>query len=111
MGYYTNFNLKVLDENEVEIDESFVPEWEQKELYGNDLSISDLIWRTADSMKWCDYHDEMLEYSKKYPEFVFILDGEEEESGDIWREFFKNGKSYVWQLTYSPPSFDESKLK
>ena len=38
----------------------------------------------------------MLKLSLEFPEYVFILDGEGEESGDIWRSFYKNGKMYTW---------------
>ena len=53
----------------------------------------------------------MLEYSANHPEYLFILDGEGEESGDIWRKFYKDGKSYEWKLEYALPDFDPKKLK
>lgn len=54
---------------------------------------------------WEDYeHDyDLIEFSKKYPNALFILDGVGEEYPDIWRKYFKNGKMYR-------EDFGESKL-
>ena len=46
----------------------------------------------GDSIKWYSIHDDMLKLSRQYPQHLFIVDGDGEESGDIWRCFFKNGK-------------------
>ncbi len=34
----------------------------------------------------------MIRLSKQYPDYVFQLDGDGEESDDFWRTYYKNGK-------------------
>ena len=55
----------------------------------------------------------MISISKKFPEVLFTLSGEGEESGDIWMKYFKNGKvqNANTKVTISHDPFDESKLK
>lgn len=36
----------------------------------------------------------MLKISKMYQNTTFLLEGNGEEHGDIWRRYFENGKSY-----------------
>jgi hypothetical protein len=52
----------------------------------------------------------MLKISKNFPEYLFTLDGEGEESGDIWRSFYKNNSMYTWSIDVKPPEFEESRL-
>ena len=111
MGYYTNFTMKVLDESMVEVDSSVYPEFAEESLYDGYFSVQDLISNDADNCKWYDHEEDVREYSKKFPNLVFILDGEGEEPGDIWREFYKNGKSYRWDLEHTLPEFEEGKLE
>lgn len=111
MGYYTSYKLTVLNANMDEIDSSVHPEWDEDSLYGDGLSIQSLITNNAEAMKWYNHEDEMRERSKQYPEYVFILDGDGEEAGDVWREFYKDGKTYSWTAEIKRPDFDVSKLK
>ena len=61
--------------------------------------------------KWYEYDDNMIEVSKNNKDVLFIVDGDGEESGDIWRKFYKNGKSADVTPSIMYPEFDESKLK
>lgn len=111
MGYYTNYKMIVLDENGRDTDSAENPVFEDKDLYGSEVSVQQIIEGDLDACKWYDHDKDMIEYSKRFPDFVFILDGEGEESGDIWRKFYKNGKSYEWKLEYALPDFDPNNLK
>lgn len=44
-------------------------------------------------IKWYEYEKDLLEVSNKFQEEKIILYGEGEDSGDIWRAYFLNGKS------------------
>lgn len=67
--------------------------------------------KTSEPCKWYDSNEELAEFSKKYPEWLFILSGEGEESGDIWKNYYLNGKvqKAVAKITFD--EFDEKKLK
>jgi hypothetical protein len=106
MGYYTNYELKIVS-NPNYVDESEIfSELETISGYGGfehyDGSLSEA--------KWYEHDSDMKTLSKKYPEILFQLDGEGEEAGDIWRSFFKNGKSHTSRAKIIFDDFDESKL-
>lgn len=65
----------------------------------------------SDSCKWYDHETEVAQFSKIYPDVLFELSGEGEESGDIWKKYFKNGKMQLCQVKMTFDPFDESKLK
>ena len=111
MGYYTNYKMTVIDENGNDIDSSIEPLFHEQELYQSGVSVQDVITQKLDAFKWYEHDKDMREYSEVHPQYLFILDGEGEESGDIWRKFYKNGKSYEWKLEYTLPDFDPDKLK
>ena len=116
MGYYTRYTLNVV------IPKGFL-------LYGQEPTqhqiISELIhdeqyeakWAlesdgsTRDNTKWYDHDDDMLSFSKRYPEFVFVLTGEGEEPGDLWMAYYKDGKKQTAKarIVYEP--FDPTQLK
>jgi hypothetical protein len=102
MGYYTSFTLKYTGDLDRQ---TLVTELEKITPYTwyDDLILPDV--------KWYDYQTHMKLISKKYPDILFILDGEGEESGDIWRQYFKNGLSKFDRAELSFPEFDESQLE
>lgn len=101
MGYYTDYTLTVTPNMEWE------PIHEELEYltgykWKDDLSLS--------SVKWYSHHKQMLEFSKKFPSHLFILNGEGEETGDIWRNYYKNGKCQQCKAQIIIDEFDEGKL-
>jgi len=61
--------------------------------------------------KWYDWKVDMIAYSKKFPEFIFTLHGEGEESGDIWTAYFMGGKVQVEKAQVQIGGFDPDKLE
>ena len=119
MGYYTVYHINYK-----------VPEGVDKEKFSHDLArglyavnsdyfddfvyienclIEDLI--ESDMMKWYDHEEDMCELSKLFPNILFTLEGFGEEQGDIWREYFYNGKFQYAPATIIFDEFDENKLK
>ena len=45
-----------------------------------------------------------------YPETIFVLEGEGEESGDIWKKYYLDGKCQTSKAEVIISEFDESKL-
>ena len=101
MSYYTNYTLSTTSRNEdlEEIEETL-----------NEISDYNIKFGWNDSCKWYNHEKHMKELSKIYPDTTFLLEGEGEESGDIWQKYFKNGKMQVCKAEIVFPAFDESKL-
>ena len=106
MGYYTDFTLKVTppfnSENEVsDFNETFTRLTDYE--FENDFTMY--------GVKWYDHDKNMLTLSRTYPDRLFQLDGVGEEHDDVWRTYYKDGKSHDAEVitTYEP--YDESKLK
>jgi hypothetical protein len=105
MGYYTDY--KLIAEKDVELTEEIL-----EEMSGYDWEMtSSNQWRPTDSCKWYSSDEDMKKFSEKYPGKLFILEGEGEESGDIWKEYFKDGKYIHYQADYTFPEFNEKDLK
>jgi hypothetical protein len=97
MGYYTNYSLSV------DKDEDFHKEnIRQLSGYGGLFD--------GDGCKWYDHEMDMRRYSKEHPQILFTLSGEGEESPDIWKKYFKNGKMQVAKANIQFDAFDPKKL-
>ena len=122
MGYYTYYSLSY------NIPDSCDPEIEEKinkrfvEILEPDMTEEDRARYYADKegrfynaidialqeeMKWYESDADMRQLSNEFPEVEFTLDGEGEESGDIWRAYYKGGKS---QYTDAHVSFDPPEI-
>ena len=57
-------------------------------------------------VKWYEHEEDMIACSKEFPDLTFLLHGEGEESGDMWDEYFQNGKSEICtaQIVYPRPT-------
>ncbi len=63
-----------------------------------------------ESVKWYSWKEEMLKLSKIAPRILYCLKGEGEENGDLWRCYFKYGKSQNIRATIQYDPYDEEKL-
>lgn len=77
-------------------------------MFGEDCDDFDL--EPDDTAKWHDHDSEMLELSRQFPETVFCLYGEGEESGDLWYTYYKNGKMQHCPVKMEFDEYDEAKL-
>lgn len=105
MGYYTNYSLETDSQENKNIIEEF------REIDGNAKYAIDANGDCQEWTKWYDHEEDLKNFSKNYPDVIFILSGEGEESGDIWKKYFKNGKMQVAQAKISFEEFNENKLK
>jgi hypothetical protein len=106
MGYYTDYNLSI--HSGVVHFEGLVEILEEISGYEWDLNVTNSAWMNG---KWYDHDEHMVRLSKMFPDVTFQLDGEGEESGDIWRAWYKNGWSYCTKAKIVLDSFDETKLQ
>lgn len=102
MGYYTDFEL------------TFSGDIEYDELLDALNKVTEYKWHddlTLPSVKWYNHKVDMQIISTMFPDVVFTLHGDGEESSDIWQEYFKNGKSQYAHSEVTFEKFDEYKLK
>ena len=105
MGYYTRYTL------DISLDNSNVTQEEiEEEMKAMDLAV-DSIKTQSDDMKWYDHEEDMRDFSKKFPDVLFILDGAGEESGDIWKKYFKNGLMQSLKPKLKFPPYNPARLK
>lgn len=103
MGYYTCYELSVMNGSSELITE-FVGESE----YASYAMSAD--GDSVECCKWYNHEDELRAFSLRYPDVVFVLRGEGEDSGDIWIKYIKNGKCQVCKAMIVFDEFDEAKL-
>lgn len=94
MGYYTRYDIS---ENPDEIQEAI-------NLKSGYTRVDD------DSIKWYDCEKDMREVSLNFPNQLLTVSGEGEESGDIWKGYFKDGKGFISKAKLVFEDFEESKL-
>jgi hypothetical protein len=102
MGYYTDYKLEYKGDLDQETLITKLEEVSGYRWWDNYLTLPDVKWYEH------DHHMEVI--SREYPDILFILTGEGEESGDVWRKYFKNGLSKYDRAELSFPEFDESQL-
>ena len=111
MGYYTGYSLKLSTMQGLTVEN-------QDEIIADLLATNDCANFALDEdgcqqepCKWYDHDPEMKKFSKKYPDVLFCLHGDGEESGDIWDKYYHDGKSQVCKAQIVVPAFDKNKLK
>jgi hypothetical protein len=72
---------------------------------------NDFYTGNAESCKWYEYDVDMARLSQQFPELVFLLEGEGEEGGDMWKRYYKNGKVQVANAKITYDEYDETKLE
>lgn len=124
MGYYTYHELETITEIDAvklkEIEKYMLNnelEWQINKFNGNDVFMftkeedGDTVYLADEPRKWYESTADMKEMSIRFEDVLFKLHGEGEEAGDLWDEYYLNGKHQRCNaiLTYEP--FDENKLK
>lgn len=108
MGYYTEYKLAIVD-GQVD-SEAFIDTLNN--VTGYAWEDEGDCYSPGDTIKWYEFDDNMKQIAKMYPDVLFRLRGDGEESGDIWQNFYKNNKSYKWRFGEVVfPQYDPEKMK
>lgn len=100
MGCYTKYRLEIISGLDSSIH------------YGEEITkLTDYNSLFDEPIKWYDHAEDLKYFSKKYPQTVFALFGEGDESGDLWVKYFKNGKMQYGEVEIIYPEYDENELK
>jgi hypothetical protein len=107
MGYNTSYALRA------ELAPHKLPEEVIKEFVFSNVNAEICLTPegdTADAGKWYDHEADLLKLSKAHPHLLFTLEGEGEESGDIWKKYFCAGKIQTEKAAVIIAPFDPGKL-
>jgi hypothetical protein len=107
MGYITNFTLTVTPDPSEELNDELTGDKNSGSYIGYFDQYMNGYYLSG---KWYDHTEDMIALSLRYPEYVFQLEGDGEETGDHWVMYFRNGQYYTVQLSVQIPLFDPSKL-
>ena len=112
MGYQTSHELLILkrDNQKLVPFDSMDIITELREFSEEADYALDDSGETNESCKWYDHEKELREFSTRYPDLIFKLHGEGEEAGDLWDEWYKDGKMQKGKAIITYPDFDQSKL-
>lgn len=107
MGYYTAYSLNVIDKGTADLDAIAynVEAWNLPDYYRYDED--NFQWYA----KWYEHEEDMKELSLKFPDTLFDLFGDGEDTEDYWHKYFKNGKMQYCPVHFEYDDFDESKLE
>lgn len=111
MGYYTYFSLSAdpFDGKTPLSDtryEEIAAEIERMNIFEDHFSKSEWSVYT----KWYDWEDDMLLLSSKFPEVLFTLNGDGEDSEDLWIAYFRAGYVQHCPAQFVYPEHDKSLL-
>lgn len=98
MGYYTNYDIS---DNSEEVINAIEEKSDYSSWYQGEIQ----------SVKWYRWKEDVAEVSKSFPEEVITVGGEGEESVDIWKAYFLDGKCQYEQAKLSFEEFDKNKLE
>ena len=85
MGYLTCFDFELLEGPEDEF-QDFLKELALESDY------SEIKNGYLYDAKWYDWETDVFNVSKKFPNVYFVIYGDGEENGDVWRYYCCNGK-------------------
>lgn len=99
MGYNTKYEFEIIsgDDGIINYERELTESTNYEELFD---------W----SIKWYKHKEDCLKFSLLYPDLAFCITGYGEDYDDIWRQYFKNGKSFRTKAKIIFEEFDESKL-
>ena len=104
MGYYTDFKVSSKDI----LPKEYQQQLEEISSYNFHDDGNELLLLEA---KWYDHDTHMAALSLLYPNVLFSVEGEGEESGDLWKAYYKNGKSQTCEAIITFEPYDEGKMK
>ena len=111
MGYYTRYELTVSSNADTDayegqdVIETFREECEEA------MRALDVGGVSLDDTKWYSHEKDLRKFSLNFPDVVFTLEGEGEESGDIWKKYFQDGLMQKCEAIISFDKFNKLKLK
>lgn len=108
MGYYTQYVLEVDAPAGHPVCDEPVAYWSNDD---GDFTVRTFIDDPPEPCKWYEHEEDLVALSKKHPDVLFTLHGEGEESGDLWVQYFKGGKTQLEKAHIVFGKFDPKRLR
>jgi len=105
MGYITTFNLYGYNSEKEFIDQKNMPNSDLEKIFDwiKHNTSSDMQFDWLDNDKWYSWDEDMVKLSLAYPDVIFELFGDGEETDDVWKAVIYRGKiEQVTQQTFFP---------
>lgn len=111
MGYYTRHELEIKENrSKYTYDEVFkMTVVKLTELDVIDYALDEDL-ECIQEVKWYNHKEHMAQLSTHIRDVLYVLSGEGEENGDMWKEYWINGLHHRCQAEMVYPEFDENKL-
>ncbi len=112
MGYYTDYSLRAewygnTSEPSKEEVQKLQDEIEKIDVFDSEGDITFGWWANA---KWYDWEEDMEMLSRRCRNFLFYLQGDGEDSDDVWGVYFLNGYVMYGARKIITVPFDEKML-
>ena len=104
MGYYTRHELEI-----VKGDNDLIGAL--REVCEDAQYAINVSGDSENSCKWYSHEADLKSFSLRHPNAIFKLSGEGEESGDIWHEYYQNGKVQTCKAKIVFDDFNADLLK
>lgn len=109
MGYYTYYQVSWDKHSDESIDQAIEKKFNEVTGAGEDTFSWDYdVWDSGDKYalmfqaKWYDWEEDICKLSMAYPDIVFEVSGDGEESEDFWKSVWKDG-CYEYHAAEIPP--------
>lgn len=111
MGYYTRHEMELVPYGEeLNKNDAINIARDLNEISGYTWHAYDNGIEVDDEMKWYDHDKDMIKLSLMYPDILFKLEGEGEEQGDHWKNYYMNGKVQKTRAQITFEDFDPNKM-
>lgn len=110
MGYETRYSLEIQDADNRQFSaqsSDIIAELRQAEYL--EFALDD-DGSCRNSCKWYEHEEDLRAFSKRYPDKLFVLNGEGEEPKDLWRKYFLAGQCQAVKAKIEFPEFDADLL-
>jgi hypothetical protein len=114
MGYYSNFKVEVTTTDQKPVDN--IEQVLNPEVFERYTGYTQFTYDYHDALilaeaKWYRYEKDMRKMSNDYPDLLFKVIVEGEESYDMYVVYFCRGKMQQCNAIITYPPYDETKLK
>jgi len=112
MGYDTSFKIALIGNEDLSIVDEVVKSlrlhtpyklWNTKNKWAPDRI-------TTDNCSWTHHTRDMKLISTLFPLITFEVEGSGEEQGDVWKEYFLNGKTARYEAVITIPEYNSDDL-